>query len=263
MAIEVFNRYEKKFLLTQSTYEKFVDMISEKMEADAYSKDGGFYRICNIYYDTPNDELIRKSIDGPVYKEKLRLRSYDTPELSDKVYLEIKKKYNGIVNKRRTTLTLKEAYDYLETGIRPEYKPYMNKQVLDELDYFINHYELVPKVFLSYDRRAYFDKNDRDFRLTFDTNIRCRREDVRLEAGSYGDLLLEDGVWLMEVKILKASPLWFTKILSELKVYPASFSKYGTEYKNMILSREGEKVVCLNQYLQQQPRTVYQPVQQF
>ena len=237
MAIEVFNRYEKKFLLTQSTYEKFVDMISEKMEADAYSKDGGFYRICNIYYDTP--------------------------ELSDKVYLEIKKKYNGIVNKRRTTLTLKEAYDYLETGIRPEYKPYMNKQVLDELDYFINHYELVPKVFLSYDRRAYFDKNDRDFRLTFDTNIRCRREDVRLEAGSYGDLLLEDGVWLMEVKILKAAPLWFTKILSELKVYPASFSKYGTEYKNMILSREGEKVVCLNQYLQQQPRTVYQPVQQF
>lgn len=263
MAIEVFNRYEKKFLLTQSTYEKFIEMISERMEPDSFSKDGGFYKICNIYYDTPNDELIRNSINKPVYKEKLRLRSYGTPSLEDKVYLEIKKKYKGIVNKRRTTLTLDEAYRYLQTKQRPEYKPYMNKQVLSELDYFINHYELQPKLFLSYDRRAYFSKEDRDFRLTFDTNIRCRREDVRLEAGSYGNLLLDEDVWLMEVKILKAAPLWFTQILSELNVYPASFSKYGTEYKNMILNKEGEKVICLNQYLQQQPTQQFQPLQQF
>lgn len=263
MAIEVFNRYEKKFLLTQNTYEKFIEMISEKMEPDSYSKDGGFYRICNIYYDTPSDELIRKSINSPVYKEKLRLRSYGTPQLEDKVYLEIKKKYKGIVNKRRTTLTLNEAYTYLQTKKRPEYKPYMNKQVLNELDYFINNYDLQPKLFLSYDRRAYFSKDDRDFRLTFDTNIRCRREDVRLESGSYGELLLDEDVWLMEVKILKSAPLWFTEILSELKVYPASFSKYGTEYKNMILSKEGEKIICLNQYLQQQPTQQFQPLQQF
>lgn len=260
MAIEVFNRYEKKYMMDEETFYKLTDLISDYMDPDAYNKDGQAYRISNIYYDTDNDRLIRASIEKPVYKEKLRLRAYGTPELSDMVFVEIKKKYNGIVNKRRTSMTLKEAYNYLDKGDMPDLENgKINRQVLKEIDYFKNYYGLVPKLYLSYDRFAYFEKNDGDFRITFDKNITTRREDVRLEHGSYGNKLLPEGQYLMEVKISGAVPLWFTKIISGLNIYPVSFSKYGTEYKNYVLANymitglKGENI-CLNQYLHQHQR---------
>ena len=217
MAIEVFNRYEKKYIIDEDTFHKLTYQIADYMNPDAYNRNGEAYRISNIYYDTENDQLIRASIEKPVYKEKLRLRAYGTPELIDNVFVEIKKKYDGIVNKRRTSMTLQEAYDFLDDDLCP----------------------------------------DGDFRITFDKNITTRREDVRLEHGSYGNKLLPDGQYLMEVKISGAVPLWFAKIISGLNIYPISFSKYGTEYKQYVLSNytslmyKGENL-CLNQYLHQQ-----------
>lgn len=229
MAIEVFNRREQKYMLDDETYNAIIGYISEYMEPDAYSTDGGTYGISNIYYDTENDYLIRKSLSKPVYKEKLRLRAYGTPGLQSKVFVEIKKKYKGIVNKRRTSMTLEDAYDYLYEGVKPQNGD-INKQVLSEIDYFRSHYELYPKVYISYDRRAYFGIEDNSFRVTFDTNIQTRRTDLKLESGAYGEQLLEPGQWLMEVKISGATPSWFTGMLTGLKIYPVSFSKYGTEY---------------------------------
>ena len=113
-------------------------------------------------------------------------------------------------------------------------KTYMNSQVLNEIDYMIHRMELSPKVFLSYDRCAMFGKDNKDFRVTFDRNITTRRYDLGLHYGIYGDKLLEEDEWIMEVKIEKAMPLWMTKILSEFQIYPASFSKYGTEYKKFV-----------------------------
>lgn len=134
--------------------------IADYMNPDAYNRNGEAYRISNIYYDTENDQLIRASIEKPVYKEKLRLRAYGTPELTDNVFVEIKKKYNGIVNKRRTSMTLQEAYDYLDDDICPDNREgRINRQVLKEIDYFKNFYHLQPKVYLSYDRFAYFEKD--------------------------------------------------------------------------------------------------------
>lgn len=258
MAIEVFNRCEKKYMLNTKQYEKLIEAIQPYMLVDAYNREKEFYEISNIYYDTPDDRLIRASIEKPVYKEKLRLRSYGTPNENSAVFVEIKKKYKGIVNKRRTTMALDEAYAYLNEKKMPDCNnPKINQQVLREIDYFCNMYNLVPKVYLSYQRRAYFEKNDGDFRVTFDKQITTRREDLRLEHGSYGKQLLPEGVYLMEIKINKAVPLWFTRILSELEIYPVSFSKYGTEYKNYILENykksEGE-ILCLNQCLQVQQR---------
>ncbi len=236
MAIEVFNRYEKKYRIRDDTYRKLREELSEYMEADKHSRDGDFYTICNIYYDTPDNYLIRKSIDGSVYKEKLRLRSYGTVTPEDKVFLEIKKKYKKLVNKRRTKLYLPEAYEYLETKEKPELKQYMNGQVLNEIDYMLHRMELLPKVFLSYDRCAMFGKENKDFRVTFDRNITARRYDLGLHYGIYGDKLLEEDEWIMEVKIEHAMPLFMTQLLSKYEIYPASFSKYGTEYKNYILN---------------------------
>lgn len=255
MAIEVFNRYEKKFLIDEKIYRFIIDRISSYMVADKYNRNNEFYNIANIYFDTPDDALIRASIEKPVYKEKLRLRSYGVPELSDKVFLEIKKKYKGIVNKRRTKLRLDEAYDFTLNGIRPNEADYINKQVLAELQYFLKIYNLVPKVYLTYDRKAFFATDDSDFRVTFDTNIRSRRENVRLEAGNHGELLIGNDFWLMEVKSSKAVPLWFTRILSEAEVYPTSFSKYGTEYKKYLIEKnqiKGDNNLCLPAYLKQQ-----------
>lgn len=259
MAIEVFNRYEKKYMLNAIQYEKLIAAIQPYMVVDAYNREKEFYEISNIYYDTSDDALIRASIEKPVYKEKLRVRSYGTPDCSDNVFVEIKKKYKGIVNKRRTVMPLTQAYGYLNEGREPDMENHqMNRQVFREIDYFCKLYHLVPKVYLSYQRRAYFEKNDGDFRVTFDKQITTRRYDLKLENGSYGEQLLPDSMYLMEIKINRAVPLWFTRILSELAVYPVSFSKYGTEYKNFIAENsrknEGEKR-CLNQYLQVQWRT--------
>ncbi len=199
------------------------------MDCDPYNKDGKTYSICNIYLDTASNELIRKSLEKPVFKEKIRLRSYGTAKLTDTIYIESKKKFNSVVNKRRSALTLQEALNYLEHGIYPE-NPKSNKQVLKEIDYIMKFYNLKPKVFISYDRMAFFEKNNSDFRLTFDTNIQTRRTDLRLDIPSSGTQLLPEGMWLMEAKAFKAFPLWFVKFLSEHKLYKTSFSKYGTEY---------------------------------
>lgn len=234
MAIEVFNRVEKKYLIDVDTYNEFCRAIEPFMNNDKFSADGKFYSINNIYYDTDTDELIRRSIDKPPYKEKLRLRSYGVPELEDKVFLEIKKKFKGIVNKRRTLIRLYRAYDFLDKGIVPKSGSYMNEQVIKELKYFIDFYNPKPKLFLKYDRKALFGKEDSDLRITFDTNITTRRYDLRLEAGEYGEKLLEEDKILMEIKTIDSFPLWLTNILTELEIKSNSFSKYGTEYLKYI-----------------------------
>ncbi len=238
MAVEVFSRYEKKYILDRQQVEWLRKSISGYMNEDKHNKDGKMYNIANIYYDTPEDLLIGRSIDKPKYKEKLRLRSYGVPELSDEVFLEIKKKYKGLVNKRRTVLKLRDAYRLIDEGVVPGETEYINRQVLNEIIFFLQRYELSPKVYLSYDRYAYFSKTDNDFRLTFDTNIKTRRKNLRLEAGGHGELLMGDDFWLMEVKSLYGFPMWFVKLLSDNNIYSQSFSKYGNEYKKFINTQE-------------------------
>lgn len=220
MAIKSFKRYEKKYILTMEQYNKLLPEIYEYMNEDKYCKDGKNYSIYNIYYDTENNDVIRHSISKPYYKEKLRLRSYKIPKkLDDKVFLEIKKKINGIVNKRRVSLTLDEAYKFLEEGIRPNFNDYINNQVMNEIEYYLKNNKVKPNVYISYSRKAFFGKEDNDFRVTFDNNIIARRDNLHLEKGSFGYYILEPDKFLMEVKILGAIPLWFTSILSELKIY--------------------------------------------
>jgi SPX domain protein involved in polyphosphate accumulation len=236
MAMEVFNRYERKFLIHTDLYQALQKRLSEYVEPDGYNENHEFYTISNLYYDTKDHYLIRNSIEKPIYKEKLRLRGYGIPGREDKVFLEIKKKIAGLVNKRRTKLRLQEAYDFVETGIKPEPKTYMNKQVLKEIEYLLKLYDLEPKLYVAYDRRAFFSKEDKGLRITFDTNIRTRRAELCLEDGDHGDPLLGKDQWLMEIKAQKAMPIWLPKLLSEYKIVNTSFSKYGEEYKKMLAS---------------------------
>lgn len=238
MAIEVFNRTEKKYRVDEATYQLLRARLEPYMEADAHSQNGDCYLICNIYYDTPDNELIRRSLDKPIYKEKLRLRSYGTVGLTDKVFLEVKKKYEGVVYKRRTKIRLADAYRFVENKRftnedgTTELPRFMNAQVTKELTYFINFYrDIRPAVYLSYERCAMFAKDDPELRITFDRNITTRRHDLGLHYGNYGDKLLPEDQWVMEIKVNQAMPRWLSGILNENKIYPSSFSKYGTEYR--------------------------------
>lgn len=233
MAIEVFNRREIKYMISDEDKNALLSIIGEYMDSDPYNKDGKTYSICNLYLDTPSDELIRKSLEKPEFKEKIRLRSYGTVPLDATVFLESKKKYDSVVNKRRTPFILSDAYRYFDLGILPD-NPKLNRQVFSEIDYIMHFYRLKPRVFISYDRLAFFEKNNSDFRLTIDKNIQTRRTDLRLDSPAYGNQLLPEGKWLMEAKAFKAFPLWFVKFLSSRKIYSTSFSKYGAEYKNFL-----------------------------
>lgn len=234
MAIEVFNRYEHKYKLSEETFFKVSNAIDKHMTLDKYNTNRKPYTISNIYFDTADDYLIRTSLAKPDYKEKLRLRAYGVPELDTKVYLEIKKKFKGITNKRRTTLKLNEAYNFINCGTLSETKDYMNIQVLREIEYFLKIYNLSPKLYLAYDRIAYFEKDNSDLRISFDTNIRSRRYDLALELGDYGENLFRNNIYLMEIKTSLAKPLWLTNILSAFNIKRTSFSKYGTEFKKTI-----------------------------
>lgn len=243
MAITAFKRYEQKFMLNQTQYEALIPKLLKYMNFDDNCKKGKEYSILNLYYDTCDNYLIRNSLAAPYYKEKLRLRSYGVPtSLEDKVFLEIKKKIGGIVNKRRAVLTLQEAKDFIKLGKVPSANNYMNKQVIDEIKYFLSNNEVKPTAFISYKRMAYFGKDNKDFRLTFDSNITTRREDLNFEKGIFGTPLLNKGQHLMEVKISSSVPIWLSEILSELKIYKARFSKYGTEYKNHCINREESEI---------------------
>lgn len=223
---EVFDRVEKKYILNKNQFEEIKNILKEKMNTDPYHKDE--YTISSVYLDTDNFDLIRTSLEKPAYKEKVRLRSYNVPSLDDKVFLEIKKKYNGHGNKRRIGLTLKDAYDFIEG------KTEIDSQKGKELKYTLNKYNLKPKIYIAYDRLA-FEQND--FRITLDYNIRSRIEDIRLENGSAGKLL-DKNIFIMEAKANNAYPNWFIKLLSNEKLYPSSFSKYGSIY--IKLKQEGK-----------------------
>ncbi len=240
MAIEIFNRYELKFMLSAAQKDQLIESILPYMDCDDFNAGGKPYSINNIYYDTYTDDLITASLQKPLYKEKLRVRGYGVPSLNDNVYVEIKKKYKGLVNKRRTSFELGEAYKFLETQQVQDESKIKNKQVLEELKYFLKVHPIFPRVFLGYDRFAYFSKEDKNFRITLDTNIRSRRFDLHLEDGAFGYLLLPRDKWLMEVKISNTMPIWFAEIINKLDIKHVSFSKYGTEFNNFLLNKGNE-----------------------
>lgn len=220
-----FERVEKKYLLTPAQLDALAPMLHRHMQIDQY----GRHTICNVYYDTPDYRLIRTSLQKPVYKEKLRLRSYGVPGPGDTVFVELKKKYRGVVYKRRTALELTAAERWLAgDGPAPE------GQIAREIEYFQSLYRTGPAVFLAYDRAAMFGRQDPDLRLTLDENIRWRTDALALSAGERGSPLSVQGLYLMEVKLPGVMPLWLAHGLAQAGAAPVSFSKYGCCYREFL-----------------------------
>ena len=231
----IFKRIERKYLVDEVTKRRLLQRMKDRLLLDEYGKS----TICSLYLDTPDHLIIRSSIDAGAYKEKLRLRSYGTPRADSTVYLELKKKYEGVVYKRRVSLPLSEAKAYL-TGAKPP----QDSQIWREIDYAMNFYSWPePAMVISYEREAYAWTEDGSFRVTFDSVPRARNSALQLERGSAGALLLPMGLEIMEVKSAGAMPLAFARTLNELNVRPVSFSKYGTAYLNT-LNEPGDQRVA-------------------
>ncbi len=230
---QFFDRYEKKYVINETQYRQLIGRIYSRLEYDNYEK----YKICNIYFDTLQYDLIRESVENPLYKEKLRLGSYGTPSVTDTVFLEIKKKYDGIVYKRRLALPYRKAIDFC-TGIK---LPKEKSQLLSEIQWMIKRYKLYPMLYLSYDRLAMRGAEDPRLRITFDTNILWRSRELDLTKGDYSFMKVPAGQYIMEIKTLGAIPVWLVNALNALKIYPASFSKYGRIYQKELLKHSAVK----------------------
>lgn len=262
---EIFKRIEVKYLLDETTYRRLRERLKGMAEVDRYGESS----ILNIYYDTPDYRLIRTSLDKPLYKEKLRLRSYGTPTKESPAFVEIKKKYDGVVYKRRIDMKYADALDYLNQSIdnnmsetdrmnnnrtddkinHPEKESItardhknpkdkekiVNHQIRREIDSMRDYYKnLQPMMAISYDRIAMFGTEDPELRITFDRNIRYRTDRLDLRYGNVGTDILKPNQRLMELKIAGAMPIKLARIFSELRIYPVSFSKYGRGYVDMM-----------------------------
>ena len=222
-----FQRYEKKYMLTVPQQQFLLKEMAPCMERDRY----GAYTICNIYYDTPDWRLIRASLEKPVYKEKLRVRSYGTPAENGTVFVELKKKFDGVVYKRRVTTEARQVNPFLAGALPADRFGQIGREIL----WAQSFYRTESKVFIGYNRLAFAGREDPELRVTFDTGLRWRDTALDLRQGNYGAPLLPPGQMLMEIKIPGVCPLWLSHLLSEAEVRPTSFSKYGTCYRDFIL----------------------------
>lgn len=241
----VFKRKEIKYLLSREERDALLPILKAYMEPDAFAHSS----ISNLYYNTPDFRMVRRSLEKPIYKEKLRLRSYGTPKDTSTVFPEIKKKAMGIVYKRRISLPYQKAISFLSgqqiasadtcdktTQQIPstDMCDGTTRQIFHELDWMLASYEdLAPKVFLSYERDSYKGISDPSFRLTLDQDILFRTDRLDLREGAFGEAILLPDQTLMEVKISNAAPLWLAQALSEIGIFPVSFSKYGRAYERI------------------------------
>lgn len=230
----VFRRYEIKYLMSCRQQDAVLRAMEPYMARDEYGRS----QVRNIYYDTPDFRLIRESMDKPVYKEKLRVRSYGYPKAGDPVFLELKKKYKDVVYKRRISMPQAQAKACLDRKMQLP-----DSQIGREIAYVLDFYQkLQPAMFLSYEREAFCEPDGGDFRVTFDENIRYRTEELTLDSDDFGTAILKPGQVLMELKTKGGLPLWMAHVLSQQKIYKTSFSKYGSAYQDLFLSkRKGER----------------------
>lgn len=241
-----FKRYEKKYLLNPEQYEAIKAEVDKRFIPDKY----GETKICNLYYDTADYLTVRRSIEKPIFKEKLRLRTYGVPDDNTTAFCEVKRKFKSVVYKRRIHMPYTEAIDYLAQNFKVD----NDSQISKEIKYLLNFYgTLEPKFYISYDRCAFFYKETSDIRITFDRNITWRTDDLDLRKGSYGNSLLPEGYTLMEVKVPNTVPLWLAQLMSDKKIRANSFSKVGNAYKCMLRQgydlRRGYVVADINEKL--------------
>lgn len=226
----IFQRKEQKYLINDAQYAALMEILPLHMREDEYGKS----TVCNLYFDTPSHRIIRRSMEKPVYKEKLRLRCYGIPKEDSNAFVELKKKFEGIVYKRRICLPYAVAYAWLCEDGAPPAEPAL-RQIVGEVQWFRQFYgQISPSILIACERRALFDRNNPDLRITFDEAIRFRTHDLDLRHGAAGTTILPSDQRLMEIKAVGALPRWLVDALNSCQAYPMSFSKYARSYTKFL-----------------------------
>ena len=235
MADFVFKRYELKYLLSFEQYLAVRAEIKKRLSPDKF----GVNTVQSLYLDTDDYRLIRESVEKPVFKEKLRLRCYNLNDCDKDIFVEMKRKYDGVVYKRRIACKERDA-ENLQGG------KVLTSQIGRELKYFLNFYGgLSPKMLILCDREAFY--GDGDLRVTFDRNIRYRTTDLDFHTSLNGEDIIPKDQTLMELKTGTALPLWLCDLLCDNRIRKTSFSKYGTAYQ-LELTKKRSDIICLNQF---------------
>lgn len=229
MAIEIFCRKEQKYLISKEQYRQLIEKFGNRMRSDK-NGDNGKYTVTSLYFENEQKQIYFETKNKLQYRQKLRLRVYGDTDIAGTAFFEVKQKHKNVVNKRRAVIPLAEAYRYLEEGGENglDHFHVSNPQVLKEIDYFINYYGLQPEMIVSYDRHALHGMDDEDLRITFDFNLRCRKQDLHLEHGAYGDHFIDRNLVVLEVKVDHSVPLWLVRILQNLDCKQRSASKFCT-----------------------------------
>lgn len=233
--VKTFDRIEKKCLITKEQKEAMLTEIKRHMEKDGYYDS----EVCNIYFDTDHYDLIIQSIEQPMFKEKLRARSYGG---YDKVFFEIKTKLCGKENnvgyKRRVRVTKKDynkmvkEHANLSDFMAQNADEPNDYRIAEEVDYLIKHFDLKPKILVFY--RRYSWQGEQKLRITFDENLRYRTEDVKFcKKKSDKKYFLDEKNIIMEIKAQGAWPLWLARKLSSERIFPQQFSKVGKIYQKI------------------------------
>ncbi|WP_301109041.1 polyphosphate polymerase domain-containing protein [Sporosarcina sp.] len=233
MPIEVFKRYELKYLISWDDYLAFSKELLPNMAYDTYGSSTGTYNIISLYYESKDKSIYHETLNKLPFRQKLRLRVYDQADLSSNSFIEVKQKFKNVVNKRRTVIPLNEAYSILSNPYDEwltDQTPASNPQILHEALHFKDFYNLQPANIVSYDRQAFsgIAKNEQDLRVTFDYNLMCRSNDLALENGPYGERFLEQNFVILEVKVSNSVPFWLSRLISEFNFTQQGFSKFCT-----------------------------------
>ncbi|ABR46539.1 conserved hypothetical protein [Alkaliphilus metalliredigens QYMF] len=244
MIQEVFNRYEFKYVINMNQYKQVLKALKGRIEVDGNGDPDGFYKILSLYYDSDADTFFHETIDGTTFRQKLRLRAYNHVTMEDDVFLEVKQKHNGVVNKRRTQMRVKDAYDFLKLGVdQKALQQYAssNKQILNEIHFLKEFHLLTPKILVSYDRQAFQGIEEKDLRVTFDTNLRKQEFDLRIDGANLGTQFMGSDVSVLEVKVNDRIPLWLSRTLNECGCYRQSVSKYCIGYQQSLTAANSQK----------------------
>lgn len=226
---KVFERWEKKYLISRDKCFEIRRALLECMDEDEF----GLSTVCSLYYDTDDFRLIYNSIEKPLYKEKFRLRCYGVPDDDTQVFAEIKKKYDGIVYKRRVTAPYHEMMEFINGAHELE----RDIQIQREIRYMLARTKIHPACYVAYDRYALKDREGRDVRITFDLNARFRTYDLDLMKGDHGTPIEDNDLCIMEMKLGQGAPMWLVDVLNRMELSPGTYSKYGTVYKKHIFPK--------------------------
>ena len=244
---DTFKRKEVKYRLNATQHRAVLRAIEDRMVEDKFGRS----RITSLYFDTATRDLIARSVEKPLYKEKLRVRWYGKAQRDGRVFVELKKKYKGIVYKRRVgcsnaaarvylsrAATFKQAcelFPLADAAQQAESLTSQSLQIAHEIDAFMKRYDrLRPSMFIVCERSAFAaapGSDDEGLRITFDTGISYRDVLPGEEARSSYHPLLGLGEAIMEIKTATAFPMWLVEALNGCESYPSSFSKYGAAYE--------------------------------